>query len=134
MQIRTSSAGLQAYFPSLLSLHPWDYAENSEEWQLLSSCRLCNQRSPIHQRHTPSFIHTNPLGPDLSGFVSKLSHVSNNARSSLQFLLCSQLKMSQNSHCSRAILRMLSFVNQVYTMLSRIKFMEPKSRILQVDF
>lgn len=60
------------------------------------------------------------LRPDLSGFVYKLSYISNNARSSLQFVFCSHLKMSQNSHCPREILRMFSCVNQVYAVLSHI--------------
>lgn len=75
------------------------------------------------------------LRPDLSGFVSKLSHISNNAGSFIQFLLCSQPKVSQNSLCPRGILRMSSYVNQVYACcLVLIKFMVPKSRILQLGF
>lgn len=53
----------------------------------------------IEDTHPASYTQIH-LGPDLSGFVSKLSHISNNARYSLQFLPGSQLKMSQNSHCS----------------------------------
>lgn len=110
-------------FSSLLSLHPWDYVENSEEWQLLSWCRLCNHCSLIHQRHLHPASYTQiPLGPDLPGCVSKLSHISTNARSSLQFLLHSQLDMSQNSHRSRRILRTLSQVNQVYAAPSCINW------------
>lgn len=74
---------------------------------------------PTKDTHSASHTQIH-LRPDLSGFVSKLSHISNNARSSLQFLLCSQLKMSQNSSCPRGILRMLSYVNQVYAVLARI--------------
>lgn len=108
-------------FSSLLSLPPWDYVENSEEWQLLSWCRLCNHCSLIHQRHAHPASYTQiPLGPDLPGCVSKLSHISTNARCSLQFLLHSQLNMSQNSRRSPRILRTLSSANQVCAALSCI--------------